>query len=178
MSTTEERQYINEESSVDNDAASLRIKKIKRVLKRCRAEKQEYLAGWQRAMADFQNYKKQQGAEREEFIKFANTSLLLRFLPVLDNLVLTCETMPENERESSWAKGVLSILRQFEGLLTVEGLEEIKVQTGDKFNPEIHEAIGETTGGGEPGTVAEVLRRGYKLHDKVIQVTRVKVIKQ
>jgi len=173
MNETEEKQYVNEES----DAAEARVKKLRRALKGCLAEKQEYLAGWQRAQADFQNYKKHQEAEMGEFRKFVNLGLIFRILPILDNLVAACESVPENNRNDPWAKGVLNVKRQFENALAEEGLEEIKVQRGDKFNAEIHEAISEMEGKEESGTVAEVLQRGYKLHGKIIRAAKVKVNK-
>lgn len=173
MNDNSEPQYVNEE----NETPPGRMKKIKRALKQCRAEKQEYLTGWQRAQADFQNYKKQQSAELDEFRKFINQNTISKILPVLDNLALICDLMPESERESSWAKGVINICRQLDRVMKAEGVEEIPVKNGDAFNPEIHEAIGETQGDGQTGTIAEVAQRGYKLNGKVIQIARVKVFK-
>ena len=74
MNDGEEKQYISENS----EEIATRVKKIKRALKKCRAEKAEYLLGWQRAQADFQNYKKRLNAEFDEAQKFANKNLILK----------------------------------------------------------------------------------------------------
>ncbi|MFY9457518.1 MAG: nucleotide exchange factor GrpE [Candidatus Spechtbacterales bacterium] len=166
-------EYLEE----DSDVAEKKIRKLRKILKKCKEERQEYLGGWQRALADHQNYIKQKDKESLDFKKFATENVLLQIIPILDNLVLACESVPENNKHDNWVRGVYNIKRQCENVLGDNGVTEIEVKHGDKFNPEYHEAAGEAESGGESGTIAEVLRRGYSLYGKVIRPARVKVVK-
>lgn len=103
-----------------------------------------------RALADYDNLKKRLEKERGEIVKFANEVLLLKVLGIIDGLELA--------------------LGQFWQLLREEEVEEIKVKPGDKFNPEVMEAVG-----GEGEEVEQILSRGYKLHNRVIRPARVKL---
>lgn len=105
-----------------------------------------------RALADYDNLKKRIEKEKEELAQFANQILLLKILPVLEGLDLVKD--------------------QLGTLLEEEGLEEIEVKKGQKFNPEIMEAV-DAEGGGEK--VVAIISKGYKLHGKVIRPVRVKV---
>lgn len=172
MNEIAEVQYEPDDSELGG-----KIDKVRKLLKKCKTERQEYLDGWQRALADFQNYKKQQESEVRDFKKFVVGDVILKILPVLDNLDLACESIPEESRGAPWTKGVLNVKRQFAALLSEYGLSEISVSGGDKLDPLIHESIGETEVIGESGTIAEVLQKGYMLHGKVIRAARVKVIK-
>ncbi len=161
----------------NSDDAERKIKKLRKILKKCKEEKQEYLGGWQRALADHQNYIKQKDKESLDFKNFASENVLLQIIPILDNLVIARGTVPENIEHDNWAEGIWHILKQLESVLRENYVEEIKVRQGDKLNLEYHEAAGETESGGESGTIAEVLRRGYTLRGKVIRPARVKVNK-
>lgn len=123
----------------------------------------EYLVNWQRERADFLNYKKDEARKLGEFIKFANGSLVLELLEVIDDLELA--TNYSNN------KGVDNVLKKFQDLLSGYGVERMNME--GKFDPELHEAL-ETEEGGNK--IVEV-RAGYKMHGKVIRPTRVKIIK-
>lgn len=105
-----------------------------------------------RALADYDNLKKRVEKEREEIVKFANSTLILKVLVVTDGFEL--------------------ILEQLRQILKEEGTEEIKVNIGEKFNPEIMEAIEKQ---GDEDKVTAIMQRGYKLHDRVIRPVKVKV---
>lgn len=150
---------------------------LESALEKCRLERQDYLTGWQRARADFLNYKKDQGRVMDEFRNFAHAQLLEKILSVFDNLSRACDSLPESLKDDVWAKGVINVRRQFESLLFEQGIEEIKITTGDKFDPAYHEAIGEIEGEGQSGAVAEISQKGYILHGTVIRPARVKIIK-
>jgi molecular chaperone GrpE len=91
-----------------------------------------------RLMADFDNYRKRQVREREEFVKRSNERLLADILPVLDHLELALKKI-ENP-EDPFATGVKLVYEQFRGVLTRCGMEPIEA-LGEEFNPEIHEAL-------------------------------------
>lgn len=117
-----------------------------------------------RALADYQNLAKRVEREKELFVKFANSILILRMLPVLDNL--------ERAQEHLKDEGVDLVIKQFKEALSSEGVNEVE-GVGAEFNPEIHEAIAH--GEGDEGKVIEVFEKGYKLGDKIIRPAKVRV---
>ena len=117
-----------------------------------------------RALADYQNLAKRVEREKELFVKFANSVLILRMLPVLDNL--------ERAQEHLKDEGIDLVIKQFKEALSSEGVNEVE-GIGSEFNPEIHEAIAH--GEGEEGKVIEVFEKGYKLGDKIIRPAKVRV---
>jgi len=148
-------------------------KELKKDLKKTEKERDEYLDGWRRAKADLINYKKDELKRLEEVARFGSESLILELISILDDFDLALATL---EKQGTAEKGVYLIRSRFEDILKRRGLERIKVETGDKFDPAIHEAIS-TVDGGEEGTVAEEIEAGYTLHGKVIRPARVKVYK-
>ncbi len=129
-----------------------------------------YLDSWKRCQADFENYKKDQAKAREEFVKFSKMDMISQILPVLDNFEASLAHVPEKEKDSAWVTGITHIKRQIEDVLKNNNIEEIEAKAGDKFNPEIHEAV---TGKGEK--VKKVMQKGYKFNEKVIRAVRVEV---
>ena len=165
-----------EYDQVDLGDASKKIEKLRKILKICKKERQEYLKGWQRARADHQNYIKQKDEEMREFKKFTSEGAIVQIIPILDNLILACESIPESIAEDNWAKGIVQIRKHFETVLSDGGVEAIDAKLGEKFDPAYHEGTEEVEGtSAERGTIAEVLQRGYTLHGRVIRATRVKV---
>ena len=84
----EEIVYEDGSDGFDSDDSSIPVKKIKKIkeeLKKCQAEKQEYLDGWQRVKADFVNLKKRSEKDRTAFAKYANENFILELLPALDS---------------------------------------------------------------------------------------------
>lgn len=139
------------------------------------AKAEEYLEGWKRTKADFANYKKQEAERRGEVIKFANQDLILALLPVLDNFESAYKELPDGKQDDEWAKGIGFIKDQLEGVLREMGVEEIPAQ-GTEFDPELHEAVEKVKDKNKGSLkVIEVVRKGFKLGDKVIRVARVKV---
>src|SRR3990167_10276802 len=106
----------------------------------------------------------------EEVARFGSESLILELISILDDFDLALATL---EKQGTAEKGVYLIRSRFEDILKRRGLERIKVETGDKFDPAIHEAISTVDGGAE-NTVAEEIEAGYTLHGRVIRPARVK----
>ncbi|MEK7503268.1 MAG: nucleotide exchange factor GrpE [Patescibacteria group bacterium] len=146
-----------------------RIKKIKEELRSCQKIKEEYLAGWQRAKADFINARKDEEKRMEEFAKFANKNILSDFLAVGDSI-----DMALRHAES---EGVRQIKGQFAEILKRNGLSEIESAKGLKFNPEENEAILEENveTEAEDGVIIEELQKGYKLWNRVLRPAKVKI---
>jgi molecular chaperone GrpE len=148
------------------------VETLKKALAEEKTKAEGHLASWQRAQADFINYKRRVEQEREERGKLANSLLILNLLPVLDDLERAFASIPPRLAKHAWVDGIRLVERKFRATLEAEGLEEIKA-LGKPFDPNLHEAVMSDRGKG--GVVINELRKGYKLHDRVIRPTKVVV---
>ena len=147
--------------------------KTKEDLKRCETERKEYLEGWQRAKADSINYRKDEQKRFAEMIRFANMGLILETLPVLDSFDLAAAHKLPPEAE----KGVFLIRSQLEDILKKQGVEQIKTEAGEDFNPEKHESIGEIESDLAEGKIVEEIQKGYLFQGKVLRPVKIKIAK-
>ena len=148
------------------------VESLKQALAEATEKAEGYLASWQRTQADFINYKRRNEQEREEFSKFANATLILSLLPVLDDLERAMASIPAKPSRLNWLDGIRLIERKFRARLEAQGLTRIEA-LGKPFDPSLHEAVRQDRG--EEGIVIEELQKGYKLHDRVIRPTMVVV---
>jgi molecular chaperone GrpE len=137
------------------------------------ARAQENLDRWQRAQADLANFRRRTQFEREEQEKQATAGLVAALLPVLDSFDRAWSTLPGQFRRLTWLSGVAMIHSQLRGTLERIGLVEIE-SLGQPFDPALHEAVDREEGEGPPHVVA-ILQAGYKLHERVLRPTLVKV---
>ncbi len=137
-------------------------------------ERDEYLDGWKRAKADFLNYKKDEAKRFEQIIKFSNESLIKELLAVLDSFDLAINSFEEDQKAQ---KGLVLMKSQLENILKSNGLEKIKVEIGEPFNPEFHEAINKVESDKPADTIVEEIEAGYIFNGKVIRPARVKIAK-
>ncbi|HZW48559.1 MAG TPA: nucleotide exchange factor GrpE [Bacillota bacterium] len=130
-----------------------------------------------RLQADFDNYRRRTQKERDDLNQYASVKVVTAFLPILDDLERALAA-PQSEGENcdSLKTGVQMIQRQLLEVLAKEGLQEIE-SLGQLFDPYIHEAIMqcEATEGVEENTITMVLRKGYKMKEKVIRAAMVQV---
>lgn len=131
-----------------------------------------------RCQADFENYKKRQAENLKDFMKYSTQNMILEIIPVLDNFHVSTDHIPEDQKDNSWVVGIMHIQKQLEKVLTDNGVEEIAVKIGDKFDPKIHEAIQshETQNikhKTENYKIKKIVLKGYKLGEKVVRVARV-----
>ena len=139
---------------------------------RAEREKAEgYLANWQRAEADFQNYKRRMEQERIERSRYAEESLLKELLPVLDDLDRAIANV-SGDVDAGWIKGVELTRRNLLTTLERHGVKEIPA-AGLVFNPNVHEAV--MDGPGPEGTVLDVFQTGFTMHDRVLRPAQVRV---
>jgi molecular chaperone GrpE len=135
------------------------------------AERDEYLALAQRVQADFENYRKRAVRDQERLVAHAHERLVRELLPVLDDLERALEAAAKHE-EAQLVDGVQLVERALRGALAKEGLTEI--ETAGQFDPHVHEALlTQPSADTEPGTVLEVVQRGYRLGDRVVRPARV-----
>lgn len=143
-------------------------------LQAARDEIQATFARYQRLAADFENYKRRTRQELADRTQFANEELVGKLLPILDNFRRALDHAPQGV-DRNWFDGIKLIARQFEDVLQGQGLSQIPA-VGEKFDPSQHEAIArEETDEHEEGTVVEELQPGYRLHNRVLRPTLVKV---
>ena len=131
--------------------------------------------GWQRARAEFSNYKKRIERERVELFQRATLDTLQALLPIIDDFDRAFESVPEALREDPWIGGVAMIQRKFAGVLEQYEVEAID-PTGAPFDPNLHQAIGaEASDEVESGHVIATLQKGYRAGDTVLRLALVKV---
>lgn len=140
------------------------------------AEKQaaEFKDQWLRTVADFKNYKRRSEAEREELRKNAHAGLILKLLPVLDDIERAAENVPEDIAASTWWEGMTLVSQKLRMLLESEGVHPI-VAEGEQFDPNRHHAISYEEAEGRDNEVVSVLQKGYLLHDQVLRPAMVRV---
>jgi molecular chaperone GrpE len=146
-------------------------------LEKCRKQKDEYLAGWQRARADFLNYKKEEIKRLKEIIEYSSEELILKILPILDNLEKAETQIPLDFKDNEWVKGISQVKDQLQDSLKKEGVEEIKT-IGERFDPNFHEALEKVEmKNKEVGKIIKEIQKGYTLNNKVIRPAKVKITK-
>jgi molecular chaperone GrpE len=146
-------------------------------LERTRSERQEFLDGWQRARAEFANYRKRVEREQEEARSRIAGEILLRVLGIMDDLDRALKDRPASGEAAAWAEGIELIYRKFQSLLDAEGVEPIRAE-GQSFDPSLHEALShEESEAHQEGHVIEVVKRGYRIGDRVLRPALVRVAK-
>jgi len=128
-----------------------------------------------RSRADFENYKKRSAREKEEAIKYANTSLLEKLVSIVDHFELGLEAARGEDEKSPIYSGMSLVLKQFQDFLAENGLQPIDA-VGRKFDPNLHEAIAHEPSDEVPeGIVIRQTRRGYRLKDRLLRPSAVVV---
>ncbi len=137
-------------------------------------EVNEYQERYQRLLADFENYKKREEASKADFKKFAQSSLIEKLLPVIDNLDRALEKADEDD---AFVEGVIMTRKELMKILENEGLEEIE-SDGCEFDHNIHQAVlAEENDEVEENHIIETFQKGYKLNGRVLRPAMVKVSK-
>jgi molecular chaperone GrpE len=159
----------------DAEAERNKLGTLQTELEQLQAQASEYLDGWQRARAEFANYRKRMEVEREELRRSSNEALLLKLLPVVDDFERAFQTLPEDLADTPWVNGITMILRKLQSVLETENVTPIQT-AGQPFDPQWHQAIlQEETTEHPDGYVTEEMQRGYRLGDRVLRPSMVKV---
>lgn len=156
------------------DSGEETIDSLREQLNAAREQADEQLRGWQRAQADYTNFRRRTEQEREEFVKFAEAGIIRDLLPVLDDLERALQNLPPELRGVTWVEGVTLIERKIRTLLEAHGLTPIEA-LGKEFDPHEHEAVMRDGDPGDQMVVTGELQRGYRLHDRVLRPTMVRV---
>ena len=155
----------------------LDLETLQAELQTAKSQADEYLDGWQRARAEFSNYKKRVEREQAEARDRIAGETLMRFLGVLDDLDRALKDRPSDGDAAAWTEGIELIYRKLSALFIAEGIEAIEAE-GTPFDPVLHEALShEDSQDHVEGQVIEVVRRGYRMGDRVLRPALVRVAK-
>ena len=161
--------------------------------KKLEVERDEYMAGWQRAQADYHNLQREVEQQKGDWVLWSELRILEEFIPVYDNFKKAfyhanntansgngetntpAETV--EKQWQNWKKGIEYIMRQYSDILKAHGVEEIKT-VGELFDPAKHEAVGEEESAEIPEHhIAREIEGGYVMKGKVVRVAKVVVVK-
>ena len=152
------------------------IEQLKGELEASQAKADEFLAALQRERAEFTNYRRRTSEEREAMLGLAGEDLIRKVLAIADDFDLAIDNRPPELAGQAWVEGVTAIDRKLRALLESEGVRPVEAEPGKPFDPREHEAIVTVPGTGRPeGEIVEVVRRGYKLRDRVLRPALVAV---
>lgn len=165
---------IEDKENQDEDCIEAEIveDEEKEATKKPSDEVNEYQERYQRLLADFDNYKKREEANKADFKKFASSSLVEKLLPVIDNLDRALAKADEND---AFVEGVVMTRKELLKVLANEGLEEIP-SDGCEFDHNIHQAVlAEDSDEVESNHIIETFQKGYKLNGRLLRPAMVKV---
>ncbi len=166
-----------DDSVVAEENALEAVKKLREKLKKCEAEKMEYLTGWQRAKADSINARKREEEERKNFVKFSNEGLIDSLIPVLESFDMAMGNKEVWENvDKNWRVGVEYIYSQLKKALSDAGLDEVN-PIGQIFDHNRDEAAEYVPVESEADNhkILTVLQKGYNLNGKAMRPPKVKV---
>ncbi len=169
----DEEDIVSEEETANPVAA---LKQLRAELKQAKQEKQDILTSWQKDKANFLNARKRDQDTQADVIRFANQSLIMDMIPTLDGYEQAKAQPTWTAIDETWRKGIEALMDKVYGSLQKVGVEAYGA-IGDAFDPNLHQAIGNepTEDAKKDHTLALVMQRGYKLHERVIRPAMVKV---
>ena len=174
----DEIELETDEEALEEEGLKEKLKKLRAELKQCQKEKAEYLAGWQRAKADFINARKDEERARAEFLKYAEEGILYEILAVADSLLARRLGLRSHFGEGgSFSEGGEDpVYDQLLSILKEHGVSPME-SAGKKFDPLEHEALEkeEVEEEARDNIVLEELQKGWRLHDRVLRPAKVKV---
>jgi molecular chaperone GrpE len=174
VEATVETQDANAANQAQADGVS-EVDELKARIAELEKEAAEYKDQWLRAAADYKNFKRRTDQERADLIRGASAGLVLKLLPVLDDLERAMSSVTPEVANSSWYGGFKLIPQKLQTVLESEGVAPIQA-VGQDFDPNFHEAvIYEAAGAGQENKVVAELQKGYTLRDRVLRPTMVKV---
>jgi molecular chaperone GrpE len=148
------------------------VEALKKALAEEEAKAGKYLSNWQRAQADFVNFKRRTEQEKGDIIKLANAGLIFNLLSVVDDMERALDNISDELAEFKWVDGIVLIYRKFMAILEANGVSEMKA-LGERFDPSLHEAVIHVEG--ESGKIMAVVQKGYMMNNRVLRPAMVKV---
>ena len=162
-----------EEKPETDGQARVEMEELMKRLEESEAKVAEHLEGWQRAQADFINYKNRVQRDQELMKSVMKGDIIRKFLPALDDLERALQNRPADSE--AWVGGIELIHKKLQTILESEGVTRIEAE-GRLFDPNFHEAIShEPNEAVESGHVIAVVQNGYMLGDRVLRPALVRV---
>ena len=165
-----EKEFKEEKNEISEKVEKKQTEK--EVLKQKQEELDDITDRYKRILAEFENFKKRSGKERESLYNMILSDIVSSILPILDNLE---NAVKAESKDEEYKKVIELVLKQFQDTLKSKGVEEIKT-VGETFDPELHEAVSsiqdDTKGEKE---IVQEYRKGYKIGTKVIRHSMVVV---
>ena len=179
--TTAAELAANAEPPPAPDGQAPEAEALAQQIEKLQTQSAEYLDGWQRARAEFANYKRRVEKEQAEAHQSATARVVARFLDVVDDFDRAVQDRPgegaDAEALAGWVAGMDLIYRKLQAILDAFGVEHIQAE-GLAFDPQFHEAVThEESPEHAPGDIIGVVRQGYRLGDRVIRPALVRVAK-
>jgi len=168
----------NKDNQMENESNDQVINSVEEVPRTQTPEElaAEYLGGWKRALADYQNLQKETSEKSKEWMEIGVSRVIERLAPIFNNLNQAIEHIPAEQKTQPWAVGISYIKNNFLDLLTEFGLSLIPT-VGQPFDPNLHEAVGEDESDGESGIIVREASAGFKKGERVILPAKVIVRK-
>ena len=164
---SEENEVVSEDEKPQPDEET-DIETMKIALAEERDKAESNYANWQRAEADFSNYKRRAEQAEQDRLNWVNAELIKCILPIVDDFDRAFATLSCEEGDANWVVGIRLIQRKLQMILEAQGLTEIDA-LGQPFDPSFHEAVAHHEG--EEGMVVGEVQKGYKLKTKVLRPT-------
>ncbi|MFZ2555395.1 MAG: nucleotide exchange factor GrpE [Minisyncoccia bacterium] len=156
-------------------ALKAKLQKLRDELAEVKKERSEYLDGWQRAKADVVNVRREATQSSQRSASLAREAFIAELIPALDSFDMAMAGEGWKKVDAAWRSGVESINAQISSVLQSHGVESFG-KVGEVFDAMQHEAIQEVDGE-NPGTVAAVLRRGYRIGDRILRPAHVSIVR-
>ncbi len=170
---------ITAQSDQEETMESVPVEKLNELqedLEQTRQKADDNLEGWRRERAEFSNYRKRVERDQAQLAGNITGEVIKKYLVILDDLSRALKTRPTEGEGASWSQGIELIYRKLQNILDAEGVTRIPAESGQEFNPEIHEAIThEESPDHEGGEIIEVVQQGYKIGDRVLRPALVRV---
>jgi molecular chaperone GrpE len=165
----EAEEYGEDETEISDEAAELDT---------LRAERDAFQDKFMRALADAENVRRRADRDRREAENYGGSKLARDLLPVYDNLKRAVDSIPEDQREASAGliEGIELTMRELVSVFAKHGVRIVTPQVGDRFDPQVHEAMFEAPlPGTKAGDIIQVSAEGFMLHDRILRPAQVGV---
>jgi molecular chaperone GrpE len=173
----EEKDIESSPSEEKADTDKDELEELRNELAESKAQATEYLDGWQRAQAEFANYRKRQDAEWAQMRARVTADVMQKILPAADDFERALSASPDDMDQSTWREGIIMIKAKLDTILESEGVMPIETE-GQSFDPVYHEAVTyEEADGYEEGQIIGEVQKGYMLGERILRPALVRVAK-
>ncbi len=165
-----------EDDILEEVGSADKIRSLRKQIQTLTQERNEYLTGWQKAKADYVNFKNEQDRLKSEMKGYIQSQCVDDLMPVLDSFELAMKGEAWQNVDANWRIGVEYIFQQLQTVLKNYGVDEIK-EVGIAFDPRLHEPVEivDAENGEESDQIQSIIQKGYKIGETVIRPAKVKV---